>query len=112
MKKAFNNFLARAKRIATTPFGLVSNVLLVGGAFLSIANLPAGLTLMYLSGFGYLISLGKVAADDHYEEQAKKYFGEEEFEVEDYVSTKTATTEVIAESTVGTNNTKETENVK
>ena len=102
MKKLYNKLVYRLARICySNVFGQISNVLLFGGALLACCGAaPAGIGCLAFAGLGYLLSVGKIALEDHQAEQEKKYFTEEDYEAEDYAPEKNneATEEKVEET--------------
>ena len=85
MKKIYDRFCIYVRKLVANVFGGLGAGLGFGGLlFTCLGNLPVGLTLLGFSALSFTFSVGKIYLDNHTASQDEKYFGDEDYEVEDY----------------------------
>jgi len=98
MKDFFNKTSIRLRKVLNKPLGAASGTLLVGGLLMTCCGLfAAGIPILAGGALGMVLTYGKVALDDHEMHQMDKYYGDEDYSVEDYVETKTQQKEMVVE---------------
>ena len=85
MKKLYDRFCIYVRKLVANVFGAIGAVLGVGGVFATCLGNPfVGVPLLGFAALAFTFSAGKIYLDNHTAKQEEKYFGNEDFEVEDY----------------------------